>query len=60
MFMGLWFDKVYVIECWSISRRVEEIDRRLLNIFLLNCIFKVFRSIFKDYIYWKVFEFWLF
>lgn len=32
MLMGLWFEKAHAAECWSISRRVEEIDRRLLNI----------------------------
>lgn len=57
MLMGLWFEKAHAAECWSISRRVEEIDRHLLNISRQNWISRAPKSIFKDYAHWKVSEF---
>lgn len=57
IFMILWFDKLYVIEFWNISKKVEEVDRCLFNIILFNCILRALRSILKDFVYWKVFEF---
>jgi len=60
MLMGLWFEKAHAAECWSISRRVEEIDRRLLNISPPNCISRAPRSNSKDYAHWKASEFWSF
>lgn len=57
MLMGLWFEKAHAAECWSISRRVEEIDRRLLNICPPNCISRTPRSISTNYAHWKASEF---
>ena len=36
--MTLWFDKSHTAEFWNISKRVEEVDRHLLNITPPNCI----------------------
>lgn len=57
MLMTLWFDKSHTGECWSISKRVQEVDRRLLNITPPNCISRAPRSISKDYAHWKASEF---
>lgn len=57
MLMTLWFDKSHATECWSISKQEEEVDRRLLNITLPNCISRVPRNITKDFAHWKTSEF---
>lgn len=53
----LWFDKSHTAEFWNISKRVEEVDRHLLNITPPNCISRAPRSISKDYAHWKASEF---
>lgn len=55
--MTLWFDKSHTAEFWNISKRVEEVDRHLLNITPPNCISRAPRSISKDYAHWKASEF---
>ena len=57
MLMTLWFDKAHAAEDWNISKRVDEVDRRLLNITPPNCISRAPRSIFKDFGHWKASEF---
>ena len=57
MLMTLWFDKSHAAESWNISKRVEEVERRLLNITPPNCISRAPRSITKDYAHWKASEF---
>lgn len=56
MLMGLWFDKSHATEQWSLSRKVDVVDKRLLNITPLNCISRVPRSI-SDLTHWKASEF---
>ena len=41
--MTLWFDKSHTAEFWNISKRVEEVDRHLLNITPPNCISRAFK-----------------
>lgn len=53
MLMTLWFD----IVVWNISRHVENVDSRLLNITSPNCISRAPRSIAKDHPHWKASEF---
>lgn len=55
--MTLWFDKSRATEFWNISKKVEEVDRRLLNITPPNCISRAPRSILKDFAHWKASEF---
>lgn len=57
MLMMLWFDKTHASEDWSISKRVEEVDRRLLHINPPNCISRAPRSIETDFAHWKASEF---
>ena len=57
MLMTLWFDKTHASEDWSISKRVEEVDRRLLHINPPNCISRAPRSIANDFAHWKASEF---
>lgn len=55
--MTLWFYKSHAGQFWNISKRVEEVDRRLFNITPPNCISRAPRSISKDYAHWKGSEF---
>lgn len=57
MLMTLWFDKTHAAEDWNISKRLEDVDRRLLNITPPNCISRAPRSIAKDYAHRKASEF---
>ena len=57
MLLTLWFDKAHATEEWSISKRVEDVDKRLLNITPPNCISWAPRSISKDFGHWKASEF---
>ena len=58
--MTLWFDKSHAAEFWNVSKRIEEVNRRLLNITPPNCISRASRSISKDYAQWKASKFWSF
>ena len=49
MLMTLWFDKVHVTEDWNVNKRLDEVDRLLLNITPPNCISRTPRSIAKDF-----------
>ncbi|CAH3185507.1 unnamed protein product, partial [Porites evermanni] len=53
MLMTLWFDKTHASEDWNVSKHVENVDSRLLNITLPNCISRAPRSIAKDHPHWK-------
>ena len=55
--MTLWFDKARAAEDCNISKRVENVDRRLLNITPPNYISQAPRSIAKDHAHWKASEF---
>ena len=57
MLMTLWFDKVHVVEDWNVSKRLDEVESRLLNITPPNCISRTPRSIVKDFSHWKASEF---
>ena len=57
MLMTLWFDTTDAYEDWNISRHVENVDSRLLNITSPNCISRAPRSIAKDHPHWKASEF---
>ena len=55
--LTLWFAKTHASEDWNISRHVENVDSRLLNITPPNCISRAPRSIAKDHPHWKASEF---
>lgn len=57
MLMTLWFDKTHVAEEWNVSKRLDEVERRLLNITPPNCISRTPRSIVKDFSHWRASEF---
>ena len=57
MLMTLWFNKAYVAEDWNASKRLDEVDKGLLNITPPNCISRTPRSIIKDFAHWKASEF---
>ncbi|XP_044164670.1 uncharacterized protein LOC114974471 [Acropora millepora] len=57
MLLTLWFDKTHVAEEWNVSKRLDEVERRLLNITPPNCISRTPRSIVKDFSHWKASEF---
>lgn len=57
MLMTLWFDKSHASEEFNISKRVEDVDRCLLNITPPNCISRALRSISKGFCHWKASEF---
>ena len=57
MLTTLWFDKAHAAEDWNISKRLEAVDRCLLNITPPNCISRPPRSIAKDFAHWKASEF---
>lgn len=49
--------KTLAAEFWSISKRVEEVDRHLLNITPPDCISRAPQSISKDFAHWKASQF---
>ena len=57
MLTTLWFDKAHAAEDWNISKTLEAVDRRLLNITPPNCISRPPRSIAKDFAHWKASEY---
>ena len=49
MLMTLWFNKEHVLEDWNVSKRLDEVDKRLLNITSPHCISGIPRSIIKEF-----------